>query len=259
MSDGDGGNVGAPVSDAGNQGAPAAPVTFTQDQLNAKLAEHKRNLQRQLEATAGKAQAFDKLQAQVSELIQKGGFEGVEDLGGFAERFEATLNETRSKEEQAKSEAQKLKAALESAQKEANEVKSRWQKATIDRAIGDEAGPRAVSAGAAELVRMKLAADAIVKDDGTVVIKQTLKNEEGKTYTKEVPVKEAVGQLEADVANYGSLFKATVNSGAGGAVDGIRRTPEGAVDFSTMTFEKFMELSKKAPDVLAKSLASLTR
>lgn len=255
----EGGNAGGPVGDTGNAGGAAAGAIFTQEQLNAKLAENKRGLQRQLSEAAAKAAAFDKLQAQVSELIAKGGFEGVEDLGGFAAQFESTLNQTRSEAEQQKAEAAKLKAALEAAQKQAGDATSKWAKAAIERAISDEAGPRAVSAGAVDLVRMKLAGDAIVKDDGSVVIRQTLKNEEGKPYTKEISVKEAVAAMEADVTNYGPLFKATVNSGAGGAADGVRRTPDGGIDFATLSFEKFMELSKKAPDVLARSVAALTR
>lgn len=257
--DANGGNLGGQEPAAPAPAAPAPATVFTQDQLNAKLAENKRGLQRQLEAAATKAAAFDALQAQVSEMIAKGGFAGVEDLSGFAAQVEDTISKTRSEAEQQKSEAARLKKDLELAQKVAGEATSRWTRAAVERAISDEVGPRATSPGALELIRMKLASDATVKDDGTVVIRQNLKNEEGQPYVKELPVKEAVALLEADVTNYGPLFKSTVNAGTGGPVDGVRRTPEGQVDFATLDFAKFMELSKKAPDVLARSVAALRK
>lgn len=234
-------------------------IKMTQAELNAKMAEHKRGLQKELSEAKSKAAAFDQLQGQVSELLGSGLIDGVEDLAGFREKAGQTLESFKTKEQQLVEEHKKTTKALETAQKTAKEYTERYERATIARAITDEASAKSVSPGATELIQMKLAPLAVVNPDGSVAVNMTVKDDEGKAVAKKISVKEAVEILEADAANFGTLFKSTVNGGAGGQVDGVKKTPEGYVDFNNLSFEKFIELQKKNPDVIQKSLAAMRK
>jgi len=64
--------------------------------------------------------------------------------------------------------------------------------------------------------------------------------------------------MESQPTKYGRYFRSTVNGGAGGeTVDGVKRTPDGGVDFANMDFQKFQELAKKNPGLLNEAAGKL--
>lgn len=232
---------------------------MTQAELNAKMAENRRNLQKDLEAAKSKAQAFDNLQSQVSELLGSGLIDGVEDLSDFRTKASQTIEAFKTERQKFEEQSKKSAKELETARKQAEQYANRYNQAQVSRTISDEAGPKAVSPGALELIQLKLSQASAVGEDGTVTVTMNVKDPEtGKVGPKQMTVKEAVSLLESDVTNYGTLFKSTVNSGAGGqVVDGIKKTDNGSIDFENLDFEQFMQLQKKAPGVIQKSLAGL--
>lgn len=259
MADGQNGGEGG---QEGGQGGGAGTgndgkIVMTQAELNAKMAEHKRTLQREVSANKSKADAFDALQAQVSELLGSGLIDGVEDLAGFREKAAQTIDSMRSEKEQAELQHKKLNEKLKLESERANGFKTKYDEAQIARAIADEAGPKASSPGSLELIQMKLAAKSKVADDGSVSVTMDV-IEDGKTVKKEMTVTEAVAVMESDVSKYAPLFKSTFNSGSGGqAIDGVRRAADGTLDFSNMTYEKYLEISNKNPQLLEQSLMRL--
>ena len=248
---GEGGQQGGTPAGGGD-----GKITLTQAELNAKFAEHKRSLQRELTEAKTKASAFETLQSQVSELLGSGLIDGVEDLAGFREKASQTLDTFKSEKQRAEEANKRLNSELEKERKRATEATHRYEQATIAREIADVAGPKASSVGALEMIQLKLASNAKMAEDGSVVVTIDAV-EDGKAVKKAVSVAEAIAAMEAEVTKYAPLFKATMNSGAGGGVDGVKRTPEGVVDFESMSMEKFIELSQKSPELIEKSLARM--
>lgn len=253
-----GGGEGGASGGAAAAGVGEAKLSFTQAELNAKMAENKRSLHRELAEAKAKAAAFEALQGQVSELLGSGLIDGVEDLAGFREKAGQTLESFKTEKQRAEEAQRDLKKALEGQTKKATEATQRYEQATIARAIADVAGPKASSVGAVELIQLKLAQASKVLEDGSVVVSTPVKDEDGKTVIRELSVSDAVAAMEAEVSKYGPLFKATLNGGAGGnTVDGVKRTIEGVIDFENLTYEKFVELQTKNPAAIEKSLAQM--
>lgn len=240
-------------------GSEPGVLRLTQAELNAKMAENRRNLQKELEAAKAKAQAFDNLQGQVSELLGSGLIDGVEDLSDFRTKAGQTIEAFKTERQKFEEHSKKTAKELEAAKKQAEQFANRYNQAQISRTISDEAGPKAISPGALELIQLKLAQSCAVGEDGSVTVTMNVKDpESGKVGPKQMTVKEAVGLMESDVTNYGTLFKSTVNSGTGNqVVDGVKRTDNGNIDFENLDFEQFMQLQKKAPGAINKSLAGL--
>ena len=239
---------------------PSEPViTLTQSEYNAKLAGNKRKLQSDLAESKKKAAAYEALQQQVSEALQSGLFEGVETLDEFANAASSTISQLQSDAERYAAEQAKTTKALTAAQQAAEAATAKFNAAQIRQAVNNAApiGDKVVSAGALDLVHMSLSQYAQVKDDDSVVFVMDVKDEDGNTVKAELTAAEAVSQMESNVSQYGTLFKSTVNAGAGGEIiDGVKRTPTGGIDLSNLSMEKFMELENKNPGAVA---ASLTR
>ena len=234
-----------------------------QEQLNAYLAKNRRNMQAELESAKAKAAAFDKLQTQVSDLLQSGIIDGVEDLESFREATSQTISEFKTEREKFESEKIKLSKDLEKATKTAAESKSKYEQAMIQRSISDNAAELVVEGagreGAIEFFQLKLSSLAEVQEDGSVLVRWDVKDEEtGKVSQKMVQVKEALQAMESNPTKYGRYFRSTVNGGAGGeTVDGVRRTSDGGIDFGNLSFEKFAELNRKNPAALASAAEKL--
>lgn len=240
-------------------GSEPGILKMTQAELNAKMAENRRNLQKELDAAKSKAQAFDNLQGQVSELLGSGLIDGVEDLTDFRTKASQTIESFKTERQKFDEYTKRTNKELETAKKQAEQFASRYNQAQISRTISDEAGPKAVSPGALELIQLKLAQSCAVGEDGSVTVTMNVKDpDSGKVGPKQMTVKEAVTLLEADVTNYGTLFKSTVNTGTGNQVfDGVKKTDSGEIDFEKLDFEQFLQLQKKAPGAINKSLAGL--
>lgn len=240
-----------------NDGNEPGVLKMTQAELNAKMAENRRGLQKELTELKAKSQGFEQLQTQVSELLGSGLIDGVEDLAGFREKANETIRTFQTEKEKFEADAKKYKKDLETAQETAKNFTNRYNQAQISRSISDEAGSKVVSPGALELIQMKLAQASTVGDDGTVTVTLNVKDDDGKVGPKAMSVKDAISVLEADVSNYGTLFRSTVNSGTGIQVDGVKKAQDGTIDMEGLSFEKFLELQKKNPNLLEKTVAGL--
>lgn len=248
-----GGNGGNPG------GSEPGVLKMTQAEFNAKMAENRRNLQKENEALKTKAQAFDNLHGQVSELLGSGLIDGVEDLTDFRTKASQTIETFKTERQKFEEQSKKTAKELETARKQAETFANRYNQAQISRTIADEAGPKAVSPGALNLIQLALSQSCTVGEDGSVTVTMNVKDEDsGKMVAKALTVKDAVARLEADVPNYGTLFKSTVNSGTGNqVVDGVKKTDNGSIDFESLDFQQFLQLQKKAPGAIEKSLNGL--
>lgn len=232
----------APAAPEGKKGgeAPSDPpmITMTQEEYNARLAHHKRKLAKEAEDNK---KAVNTLKSQMDELLKGRSIDEIR------EEIEETQTALKSAEERHAEEQERANNRLGEAEKARDEAISRYETATVDRAIIDEASGKATSPAAANLIRKELADRATVAEDGTVTVKMMVEKD-GVKAPAQVSVAEAVSMLEADVSNWGPAFKSTVNGGAGGeVVDGVRRTASGNPDFESMTMEQFIEIQNKNP------------
>lgn len=231
-------------------------VTMSQKELDAKFAQHKRNLQRELAEAKQKASAFESLQSQVSELLGSGIIDGVEDLEDFRNAAAQTIEQAKSEQERAAAKNAKMEKELKKATELAQANQKRYESAMIERSISDAAADMVVDGagreGALEYFQLKLAPKSQVKEDGSVLVEWKVQDEEtGRVEDKLVPVKQALQSMESEPTKYGRYFRSTVNGGAGGeTVDGVARTPDGGLDFTKMDFQKFQEIAKKNPQLL---------
>lgn len=238
----------------------AAPTTdleaIINERVNAKLANHKRTLQGQLKEAQTKATAYEQLQNQVGELLESGLIDGVESLGEFREAATDTINTYKSEAERLVDEGKKQAKILDDVTQRANEVTSRYDQAMIRQDVINEAASKTVSPGALKLVQQHLANYAKNTEEG-VVFDYPVANDEGKTVLTPMNAEQAVAAMEANVSDFGTLFKSTVSGGAGGEiVDGLNRRQDGHIDFGNMSMDKFMELKTKNPAALAHTLAN---
>ena len=241
---------------------PEGHVLVTQDQLNAAKAQGKRSDRAKLAELQKQAAAFQQLRGEVSDLLESGLIEGVEDLSDFREKASSVINETKSEAEKSAALLKKQSKELSAAQAKAEQATLKFQQATIDRAIKDAAPPKSktVSQGATNLIARLLADSASLDENDNVVVSMLVKDEDGTPEMKALTPEQAVAQLEQDVTNYGTLFVSTVNGGAGGEViDGVKRNPEGAIDLGSLAttdagFEKFMEIAAKNPEALLRTI-----
>lgn len=244
---------------------PDGAIVFkSQAELDAKFAAHKRGLQQQLAEARQKAEAFDALQNQVSELLGSGLIDGVEDLEDFRNAASQTINAAKSEAEREALKNKKMEKELKAAQELAAKNQTRFEAAMIERSISDSAADMIVDGhgreGALEYFQLKIGPKAKVQEDGSVLVEWKVMDEDtGRMETKLVPVKAALQAMEAEPTKYGRYFRSTVNGGAGGeTVDGIRRTADGNLDFANMDFAKFQELAKKNPALLREAAEKIT-
>ena len=246
------------------QNTPSTPPP-NQDAINAAAAKNRRNMQRELAEAREKAKAFDALQGQVSELLESGLVDGIEDLAGFREAADAVIQKHRSEAETLKRNQTAMEKKLNDALKVAEESRTRYANAMIQRQIADDALDLVVDGhgreGAIEYFQLKLSQLAQFNPEtGEVGIKWKVTDEAtGRTEDAIVPVKQALKDMEANPSKYGRYFRSTVNGGAGGeTVDGVQRTADGGLDFAKMDFAKFKELKSKNPRLMSEAAEKLS-
>ena len=185
-------------------------------------------------------------------------------MEGFREAASQTIASARSEAEQAAARNKKIEADLKKANEVAEANRIKYESAMVERAISDSASELVVDGhgreGALEYFQLKLSPHAKVQEDGSVLVDWKVLNEDtGRLEMKAVPVSEALRSMEAEPTKYGRYFRSTVNGGSGGeTIDGIRRTPDGGLDFANMDFNKFQELRSKNPDLLNEAASKLT-
>lgn len=232
--DGDGGTQTPPETQPTQ--TPTPPETkklFTQDEVNALMANHRKSLQKQVEDLQKQVEASKSQDQQA--LLQK------------IEEMSLSL---KTKEEQAREEQKKLqqKAALEreAIARERDEYKSELHRTLINHALMSAAV--AGDAFSAEQVVTLLEKLTSLSDDRKVVVKglYTLESGEPSAQTPE----EAIRWMRDNPEKYGNLFKSNVVGGLG-----ANSTPGGAgagkkIDLHNLTPEQYRELREKNPAAL---------
>jgi len=257
-------NEGGDEGGEGGQQIEPGMVTMHQKELDAKFANHKRSLQRELAEAKQKAAAFEALQGQVSELLSSGLIDGVEDLSDFRDAAEQTILASKSEAEREAAKNKKIEKELQKAREVAQQNLKRYEQAQIERSIMDEASGLVVQdagrEGALEYFQLKLSPLAKVQEDGSVLVEWQVQDEDtGRMESKLVPVKQALQSMEANPTKYGRYFRSTVSGGSGGeTVDGVKRTADGNLDFANMDFNKFRELKTKNPQLLSDAANKLS-
>ena len=252
-----------PTPPANPPSSPAPPQASTingwddlpADVRNKLQAEHKRGLQQQLADAQRQLEQANTLRTQVSQLMESLP-EGVE-LDDVADNVSATLESMKSEKEKLEAANRSQAEKLAAAEKLAEERLGTFHQTLKEHAFSLEAGPKAMSPAAAKLIAMHLNPISHVNENNEVVVKMDVTDENGHTEkNKEISVAEAVKLMEADVTNFGPLFKSNVNQGSGGqiGIDGVRRTDTGGIDLASLTPEQYIELQKKNPAAIEKAV-----
>lgn len=262
----DGGQGDGGQGDGGQQTPPAEPtITMTQAELDSRMARNRRGVQNKLDELTPKAQAFDVLNSQVQNMIESGLVDGVENIDEFKDAVENVIRSTRSEAENAKRDMESLTVKLKKAEEAREASASQYANAMISRQISDDAADLVVEGpgreGAIEYFQLKLGQLAkFDSETGEVGVNWKVTNEDtGRVEDAVVSVQQALKAMEANPSKYGRYFRSTVNSGDGGEVlDGVKRTSDGGIDFSTMSPAKQRELMKTNPGLLKEAAEKLT-
>lgn len=247
-------------TEQGSFQVPDGFILMSQDELNSKLAGNKKDLRQRLQQAETRAAAYDQLQGQVATFLD-GGLEGVEveSLDDFRDAAAATLSQFRTDQERMADEQAKTAKALDVATQRAEAAESKFTTSTINQAITDEAVDKAYSAGALKLIKQHLRQYAVLQKDDSVVFTMNVADEEGNVSEKALTAKQAIEAMEADVDNFGPLFKSGVNGGTG--ENGNGKVSKGKVvnrDGSiNVSMEEFMQMDD--PNHLAEMVAHSVR
>lgn len=214
--------------------------TYTQAQLNALMADNKRNLQREL---AQQREAHETLRQQMEEILNG------RPLDEFRNELEETAKKLRSAEEAAKIEQSKLQRLLTDAQTEAKTNAQKYQDAVISRALKDAAlaEGKAISTDAAGLLARELRPLSKVDEHGNVFVSMEVE-EEGVKTTKDLTPQDAIAVLETR-SGWKPLFKSHVVGGTGADGGGLANK-NGRVDVSKMTMAEYQKFRKDNPNYI---------
>jgi hypothetical protein len=230
----------------------------TRVNLNDLMAKHKRQVQGELKQTKQALTETQQAQQRLKQLAEGLAGGEVDDTETFMRELAETVNKLDTDAERAAKERRNQQKALEEAQQAAANYQNLYETSTIERAIRDAApvGEKAFSKGTQDLIVQSLRQKAAIKD-GEVIFDGG-KNEDGDPVFFKAT--DAVGAMEGDVENFGSLFTSTVKAGTtGDLVDGMKFDKDGGVDPEDLKdFAKFRELKKKNPAALHRTFGEPT-
>lgn len=199
----------------GEQKTDAAPISFTQDQLNKALAEDRRKHD----------DTRKKLTDEINTLKSRSNLT-ADEASELSKRLEETNSKYMTETELKNSELKKLKTSYDTDTKKLSDerdgFKSRFERSTIHRAITDASATEgAFSAG--QIIPL-LERDArvvdIIDEDGKptgdveVKIKFKTFDDKKKAITLDLPAAQAVKRMKED-ESYGNLFKGVGKGGLG--------------------------------------------
>jgi hypothetical protein len=190
---------------------------FTQKQLNAMLAEHKRGLQSQVTA-----------QVKELEVLKKSKNLSDTEREKLSARIEELNNSLLSKQELAAKERDALekkhKVAIEETGSQRDYFKKLFETTTIEHEIVKEA-TKADAFNASQIITLLKGSTRLVEvmdDQGNVVpekysvkIKLDDVDKDGKPVTLDLTVPEAIKRMKERPEDYGNLFKANLAGGLG--------------------------------------------
>lgn len=220
--------------------------TYTQAQLNAMLADNKRNLQRDL---AAQREAHQTLRQQMEELLNG------RPIDEFRSELETTAAKLRTAEEKALIEQNRYQRELKDAKEAAAANARKYEDAVIGRALTDAAlsEGKAISVDAAGLLARELRSSAKVDENGNVFVEMEVEEEGIKTVKKLTP-RQAVDVLETR-QGWKPLFKSHVVGGTGGDGNGLAQK-NGRPDVKQMTVEQYRKFRKENPGDYLQKLTS---
>jgi hypothetical protein len=231
-------------ANGGENSAPEPKVlTFTQEQFNTTLAEHKRTMQRELGELKTKQQAHDALRSQVEELLGGRPFEEI------ADELRTTNEKLMSQDQLLAQKEQQHTNKLKEAQTEAEKFKTQYQAFAIERSLTEAAATKSASKAATRLIVQALKDQAAVGDNHTVTIEMEVE-EDGVRVKKALSPDAAVASLEAD-PDYAPLFKSTASGGTGKpGSEQLNKSSNGTIDVAGLTMEQYADLRAKNPSMI---------
>lgn len=211
---------------------------LTQQQFNHEMAQERKKFKERTEKTIGELETLkkakglsdadkEKLQAQIGELEQ------------------TILTKQQLLEQEKRRFENEHKTAIDTVSKEKDQWKSRYERATIERAILDAAV--ANDAYNPSQFVGQLGIDArLVEEDGKFIPKIKFKDtdKDGNPVVLDLTPVEVVKRMKELPESYGNFFKANVNGGLGGKQPG--QAVKG-VDPSKMTPDEYAAWRKKNP------------
>lgn len=206
---------------------------LTQDEVNSIVAKEKRAFQAKLDQMA-------------ADLAAK------PDPTVFQQKIEELSLSLKTKEEQAKAEAEKLKQTAAGREKElvgrAEKAEMRLRDVFIENGLSKAAN--SAEAFNSDQVVTLLRGLTEVDDQGNVKVKGLTKLEDGSP-SLQTP-EDAMKWMKDNPEKYGNLFKSNVVGGIGGnsATGGLKPGANGQVDLSKISQEQYRELKKTNPAAL---------
>ena len=203
-------------SDGVKPAEPVKQILFTQDQLNSKMAENKRKLQKQNETLIKQLESLKKT-ADGSEATQTALSQQIESLKTqHMTAKELADRETNQLREDAKNTAAQLGS-------ERDLWMGRFQESTIAREILDSANkngavnPSQLSAMLSNSTKLEEDKDEAGNPLGTFSTKVLFNDtdKDGKAFQATYTVSETVKRMK-ELPEYGNLFKSTIKAGVGG-------------------------------------------
>jgi hypothetical protein len=248
------------TQDTGDQRDPNAlyRADGTQVNLNDLMAKHKRQVQGELKQTKQALTETQEAQQRLKSLAEGLAGGEVEDTEAFMRDLADTVNKLDTDAERQAKKAKADAKALQQAQEAAANYQNLYETSTIERAIRDAApvGDKAFSKGTQDLIVQSLKGRAAIKDGEVIFDGGT--NEEGDPVVWKAS--DAVGAMESDVENFGSLFTSTVKAGSSGElIEGMKFDKDGGVDPNDLKdFAKYRELKRKNPQALHRTFGEPT-
>lgn len=225
---------------------PPAPQTFTQEQVNKMMAEHRQTLQKQNQELVTQLEELRKnvnlTETQKAELDAR-----------ITALQQQHLTDAQKREAEAAAAKKKYDTEIASATEETKKWRGGFQKLIAVNAIKDAAAThKAASAKQLELmllnqVKVVEATDADGKATGEYVAKITMPVVDPKTKQTvqvDLPVAEAVELMKKE-AEYANLFVGDGKGGIGGNSGTAPLNKEGQPDFKNMTPQQYRDWRAK--------------
>ncbi len=220
------------------------PKTFTQEQVNKMLAEHKRNLQKTVDTQVKELETLRKSK----NLTEKEREQLTTQIQGLNDSLLTKEELSRKEHEKVKGEH---KRAVDSLAAERDDWKNRYTQSTITRTILDEAvgaeaySPNQIVAllqGQTRLVEVLDETGSVIPGQYMAKVKMADTDKEGKPTTLDLTIKEALKRMKDRSDDFGNLFKSGV---AGGLGDSKNRATGKDVDPSKLGPAAYREYRKK--------------
>lgn len=223
-------------------------LTFTQDELNKKMAENKRSLQKQLKT----------LESNYAKLLENQSLTDAtrqaleEDLENVRK---SQRTEKQQMEIESKRAAEKHQNELKQTQEKADKYEKLFRESTVERAITDAAAkheaynPSQFISLLSPKTKLVEEVDAANQRTGRLVpmVEVYVKNENTDTYEPALKTPEqAIEDMKGNLSEYGNMFRPNVVRGIGEGTSPTSNGTPGRVDARRLDPKDYMEMRKTA-------------